>query len=98
MSGRTRSRARPERTCVGCRKQAAKADLLRVVLVEGRSVPDLRGTLPGRGAYIHAVPGCLELAVRRRAFLRAFRVRGGPGPPDTTELERHLRGAPSNEP
>ncbi|AXK37696.1 YlxR family protein [Streptomyces armeniacus] len=84
MSGRTRVRACPERTCVGCRERSAKRDLLRVVLVEGRCVPDLRGTLPGRGAYVHPTQTCVDLAVRRRAFQRAFRA---PGPLETAELQ-----------
>ncbi|WP_079166971.1 YlxR family protein [Streptomyces oceani] len=83
-SGRTRGRACPLRTCVGCREQSVKRDLLRVVLVEGRCVPDLRGTLPGRGAYVHPVRACVDLAVRRRAFQRSFRSRG---PLDTAKLQ-----------
>ncbi|GAA2397392.1 YlxR family protein [Streptomyces glaucosporus] len=85
MSGRTRARARPERTCVGCRERSDKSALLRVVLVEGRCVPDRRGTLPGRGAYLHPTPTCVDLAVRRRAFQRAFRA---PGTLDTAELQQ----------
>ncbi|MFE0424682.1 YlxR family protein [Streptomyces sp. NPDC058953] len=77
MSGRTRDGVCPERTCVGCRKRAAKSDLLRIVRIGDECVPDDRGTLPGRGAYVHPAVVCLDLAVRRRAFLRAFRV-GGP--------------------
>jgi predicted RNA-binding protein YlxR (DUF448 family) len=73
---------------VGCRERSGKRDLLRVVLIEGRIVPDLRGTLPGRGAYLHPVPVCLEQAVRRRAFNRAFR---GPGPFDTAELREQVQ-------
>ncbi|MCT2594826.1 YlxR family protein [Streptomyces sp. N2-109] len=83
MSGRTRVHACPQRTCVGCRKHSGKGDLLRVVLMGERCVPDLRGTLPGRGAYVHPVQECVDLAVRRRAFQRAFRA---PGPLDTAEL------------
>ncbi|WP_406865461.1 YlxR family protein [Streptomyces sp. HUAS MG47] len=83
MSGRTPARACPERTCVGCRERAAKSDLLRIVAVEGACVPDHRGTLPGRGAYLHPASVCLGLAVRRRAFPRAFKV---PGPLETAEL------------
>ncbi|WP_371526875.1 YlxR family protein [Streptomyces sp. NBC_01283] len=85
MSGRTQARACPERTCVGCRERAAKNDLLRIVAKEGACAPDPSGTLPGRGAYIHPVPVCLDLAVRRRAFPRAFRA---PGPLDTADLRR----------
>ncbi|MFI6688692.1 YlxR family protein [Streptomyces sp. NPDC050485] len=74
MSGRTHARACPERTCVGCRERAAKSDLLRIVAVEGACAPDPRGTLPGRGAYVHPASVCLDLAVRRRAFSRALRA------------------------
>jgi predicted RNA-binding protein YlxR (DUF448 family) len=49
-----------------------------VVADEVRHVePDLRGQRPGRGAYLHPDPHCLDLAERRRAFPRAFRL-GGP--------------------
>ncbi|TFE53471.1 YlxR family protein [Streptomyces sp. ICN441] len=85
MSGRTHARARPERTCVGCRERAAKHDLLRIVAVEGVCVPDHRGTLPGRGAYVHPASVCLDLAVRRRAFPRALRAQG---PLDTADVRR----------
>ncbi|WP_151775533.1 YlxR family protein [Streptomyces abyssomicinicus] len=91
MSGRTRTRARPEygpeRTCVGCRERAAKNELLRIVAVEGECVPDHRGTLPGRGAYLHPAVVCLDQAVRRRAFPRAFRVQGAF---DTSALRRQV--------
>ncbi|KAB8161635.1 MULTISPECIES: YlxR family protein [Streptomyces] len=76
MSGRSHAPACPERTCVGCRQRLSRDGLLRVVVIEGGCVPDLRGTLPGRGAYLHPTPACLEQAVRRRAFPRAFRVQG----------------------
>lgn len=61
---------------MGCRERAAKTQLLRIVAVEGECVPDPRGTLPGRGAYVHPVPLCLDQAVRRRAFTRALRAQG----------------------
>ncbi|MYT73270.1 YlxR family protein [Streptomyces sp. cg28] len=90
MSGRTQARACPERTCVGCRERAAKSDLLRIVIVEGECVPDDRGTLPGRGAYVHPADICLDQAVRRRAFQRAFK---SPGPFDTAALRRRVEQA-----
>ncbi|WP_461037101.1 YlxR family protein [Streptomyces mayteni] len=94
MSGRTRARACPERTCVGCRKRSARNGLLRVVRNGDRCVPDLRGTLPGRGAYVHPTTSCLELAVRRRAFPRAFRAQG---PLDTGQLRRWIGRTASSE-
>ncbi|WP_459182931.1 YlxR family protein [Streptomyces sp.] len=90
MSGRTKSPACPERTCIGCRERAAKKDLLRVVVVGDELVPDDRGTLPGRGAYVHPATICLDLAVRRRAFPRALRVQGTL---DTADLRRHVEQA-----
>ncbi|MFE7774850.1 YlxR family protein [Streptomyces sp. NPDC057445] len=90
MSGRTHDRACPERTCVGCRERAAKSDLLRIVAVEGVCVPDHRGTLPGRGAYVHPASVCLDLAVRRRAFPRALRLQG---PLDTADVSRAVEQA-----
>jgi predicted RNA-binding protein YlxR (DUF448 family) len=38
--------------------------------------PDLRGSLPGRGAHLHPRVRCLEQAKRRRAFGRALRLEG----------------------
>ncbi|MFG3494531.1 YlxR family protein [Streptomyces sp. NPDC047928] len=90
MSGRTHARVCPERTCVGCRERAAKSDLLRIVVIKGACAPDPRGTLPGRGAYLHPVPACLDLAVRRRAFPRSLRV---PGPLDTADVRQYVEQA-----
>ncbi|MFE1410563.1 YlxR family protein [Streptomyces sp. NPDC085524] len=89
MSGRTQARACPERTCVGCRERAAKSDLLRIVAIGDECVPDHRGTLPGRGAYVHPVVVCLDQAVRRRAFPRALRSAGAL---DTAELRKAMAG------
>ena len=79
------------RTCIGCRKRAAKSELLRVVASDrgsGREVlPDPAGRAPGRGAHLHPTTECLELAVRRRAFPRALKVEGLLA---TTAVEEHL--------
>ncbi|MCO5987618.1 YlxR family protein [Actinoallomurus spadix] len=82
-----RGRAAPQRTCVGCRVCTAKSDLLRLVVIEGFIVPDPHGRLPGRGASLHPDLACLELAERRRAFSRAFRLSG---PLDASALRRRL--------
>jgi len=75
---------------VGCRERAAKSELLRIVAVEGECVLDHRGTLPGRGAYLHPALVCLDLAVRRRAFPRALRAQGAL---DTKALRLHVEQA-----
>ena len=73
----------------------AKTDLLRLVVVDGSVTPDPAGRAPGRGAHLHLDPGCLELALRRRAFPRAFRV---PGPLDTTAVSTYLEGVGRSAP
>lgn len=88
-------RTGPVRTCVGCRARAAKSELLRVVAVDGDAVIDVRGAMPGRGAHLHPDPGCLALAVRRKAIPRALRH---VGELDCTALQAHLNGTtPSTE-
>jgi len=72
---------------VGCRTRESATGLLRVVAVDGALVPDPRGRLPGRGAWLHLRPECLDRAERRSAFPRALRV---PGPLDVTEVRKHL--------
>jgi predicted RNA-binding protein YlxR (DUF448 family) len=60
----------PVRTCIGCRETAPSRELVRLH-VEGGVVVGGRGE--GRGAWLHPRDACLEQAVRRRAFVRAFR-------------------------
>ncbi|GAA1069992.1 hypothetical protein GCM10009665_77890 [Kitasatospora nipponensis] len=80
---------------MGCRKRAAKHELLRVTAVEGLCVPDPRASLPGRGAYLHPDPACLDLAVRRRAFPRALRLQGTL---DTAGLREHVAATAERAP
>ncbi|WP_406249804.1 YlxR family protein [Microbacterium sp. M] len=79
----------PVRTCVGCRARASRSDLLRVVAQDGALVIDERAVLPGRGAWVHPDPECLDKALRRRAFARALRVTA---PLDTQTIEKRLNG------
>ena len=73
----------PVRTCVGCRKRELAVELLRVVAVKGGNgecavTVDTARKLPGRGAWLHPDPQCLDAAIRRRAFVRALRITGSP--------------------
>ena len=92
-TGQPVDRARPQRTCVGCRTRAARAELLRLVVVDGSVTPDPARRLPGRGAHLHPDSGCLDLALRRRAFPRAFRLTG---PLDVASVRRYL-GEPAGQ-
>jgi predicted RNA-binding protein YlxR (DUF448 family) len=66
----------PVRRCVGCRQSDSKDTLLRVVVQAGRVVIDESATLPGRGAYVHNDPSCIEASVRTKAWSRALRESG----------------------
>jgi predicted RNA-binding protein YlxR (DUF448 family) len=62
------------RTCVGCRKTARRDELLRFARTENaRLVPDVRGRLPGRGAWVHARRDCIGAAAAH-GFARSFRT------------------------
>jgi predicted RNA-binding protein YlxR (DUF448 family) len=93
-----------ERTCVGCSGTGSAEELLRVVVapsVHGEIssaeqtpsgvtlVVDLGNKLPGRGAWVHPQPACIERACSRgfaKAFASAVRT-------TATELFEQLRGA-----
>jgi len=91
------TRAKPVRTCVGCRERAPASELIRFVLIRSgvagageifRLQPDPGRRLPGRGAHLHPDPACFALAERRRAFGRALRLSGVA---DTGLLAEHIR-------
>ena len=63
----------PLRQCVGCREHKPKKELIRVVRSpEGEVSLDFKGKLPGRGAYVCPLEGCLAKARKSRALERAF--------------------------
>lgn len=67
-------KASPQRSCLGCREIRQKDELLRFVLSPDKAlVPDLAGKLPGRGAYTCFRKSCLDVAVKKRQFSRAFK-------------------------
>ena len=77
------ARNEPQRSCLGCREVKDKQELLRFVLAPDRTlVPDLRGKLPGRGAYTCLRKSCLAAAVMKKGFARAFRGEVRSGAPD----------------
>ena len=85
-------RHRPVRTCVACRREAGKAELVRLVRRPDGSIElDLTGRRPGRGAYLHAAAECVEAARKRRALERAL---GAPVPPEVwAQVSNSLRPA-----
>jgi predicted RNA-binding protein YlxR (DUF448 family) len=70
----TKTRRQPQRTCLGCRQVFGQNDLVRFVRApDGALLVDLRSRLPGRGAYTCWSRDCIDLALRKRQFDRAFR-------------------------
>ena len=71
---------RPVRTCVACRREAGKGELVRFVRrPDGSVTRDEAGRMAGRGAYVHAESACIDLARKRRALERAL---GAAVPPE----------------
>jgi predicted RNA-binding protein YlxR (DUF448 family) len=64
------SLAAPLRTCVGCRTKRPQTHMVRCVL--GPDGPTVSRTAPGRGAWLCS-EACLHVAIRRKAFERAWR-------------------------
>lgn len=62
----------PVRRCLGCRQSESKDLLLRVVAEHTRAVVDESATQPGRGAYVHRNPECVETSLRTKAWSRAL--------------------------
>jgi len=44
-----------------------------VVARDGFVVVDPSATLPGRGAWVHPTPECVDASIKRKAFGRALR-------------------------
>ena len=78
------------RTCIGCKRTAAREHLVRLVRSasetgEPEALVDLRRRMPGRGAWLHPSPDCLQLAIKRRAIVRAL-----PGVGNVSDVESQL--------
>ena len=71
------SKPQPLRTCTGCGEKKVKSELVRVVVdPSGRPVPDLKGGLPSRGAYVCPEGSCIKRAAAGRL---AFSLGAGKG-------------------
>ena len=59
--------------CVSCRERQLKNELIRVVLSDQQLAVDSERIASGRGAYVHPRSECIEAALSRRMFAKAFR-------------------------
>ena len=63
----------PLRTCIACREEKPKRDMLRVVRnAEGKIDLDFSGKLPGRGAYLCDSADCIKRLRKYRLLNKAF--------------------------
>ena len=75
----------PERTCIVTRKVASPKSMLRFVLgPDNLLVPDLKGSLPGRGVYVSLSVERVRQAMKKNAFARSFKAQVDV-PPDLDE-------------
>ena len=67
-------KAKPVRTCIACRRQSDKGDLVRVVRnADGNVEIDLKGKMPGRGAYICENADCVRQTAKGNRLSKALR-------------------------
>ena len=63
----------PVRTCIACREEFDKKDLLRIVRdKDGNISVDVTGKANGRGAYICKGEGCLKKLKKAKLLDRVF--------------------------
>lgn len=68
-----RERKIPMRTCIACREEKPKRDMLRVVKnAAGEVSLDFSGKLAGRGAYICNSAECVKRLRKYRLLNKAF--------------------------
>jgi predicted RNA-binding protein YlxR (DUF448 family) len=70
-----RPRHVPQRTCVGCRTQQPKRQLIRIVRTPaGAVLVDPSGRQAGRGAYLHLNPDCWNQGLKKGKLAKALHV------------------------
>jgi uncharacterized protein len=65
----------PQRTCVACRSERPKRDMVRIVRSpDGAVEVDPTGKRSGRGAYLCLQPPCWQAALKRHALDKALKT------------------------
>ncbi len=65
----------PVRSCIVCRRQADKSELLRIVKTDGEGFTiDPSGKKSGRGAYVCKSEQCFDGLIKKRALNRTFKT------------------------
>jgi len=83
-----------ERSCIITRETGDAADMIRFVAdPEKHIVPDIKGNLPGRGAWICGRRLLVEDAVKRKAFARALKAEVNASPDLPEQVDKLLAKA-----
>lgn len=91
-----RPRHVPQRTCIGCREEAARRGFIRIVRTpDGRVAIDATGKANGRGAYLHASTACWEKALKGGTIGRALKIT--PASEDVEALRAYGMALPAEE-
>lgn len=81
------------RTCVACRHERPKRELVRIVhSLSGAVVVDAKGKQAGRGAYLCRARSCWELAFKKQALEHALQTTISPD--DRAALAEFARSLP----
>jgi uncharacterized protein len=65
----------PQRTCVACRSERPKREMVRIVRApDGAVAVDPTGKRSGRGAYLCLQPTCWQAALKRHALDKALKT------------------------
>ena len=65
----------PQRTCVACRSERPKREMVRIVRApDGAVSVDPTGKQSGRGAYLCLQPTCWQTALKRHALDKASKT------------------------
>ncbi len=64
----------PLRSCIVCREQKAKADLIRIVRSSDGAISlDKTGAKSGRGAYVCKSKECIDTLVKKNVLNRVYK-------------------------
>jgi predicted RNA-binding protein YlxR (DUF448 family) len=89
----------PQRTCIACRQERAKRELVRIVRSPlGHVTLDPSGKTPGRGAYLCRNATCWSAAVRRGLLSGALKTTLTPEDRATLEHFRDTLVPPQSAP
>lgn len=87
----------PLRTCIACRENKSKRELLRVVRTpEGQVLIDATGKKSGRGAYLCARLSCWQKALKEHRLEQVFETQISPE--DRAALDEYVATLPKDEP